>query len=136
MAFFFNRTLAPCHHLLLFSVTPYLHVTSQKGTNHSSKREATKHIYLNDASYHKFNHKRLAEEINKQNIWVSLYLSKMKLAHHVHVFFYKQICFHLHTEQKMKFSIKDFFSILQVTFTEEILNGKVHFLCSVKLIYA
>ena len=27
---------------------------------------------------------------------------------------------------KMKFSIKDFFS----TFTEEILNGKLHFLCS------
>ena len=45
----------------------------------------------------------------------------------------------LNTAQKMKFSIKDFFSkydqILQktadlVTFTEEILNGK-HFLCSV-----
>ena len=38
--------------------------------------------------------------------------------------------------KKMKFSIKDFFSkFLQflpdlVTFTEEILNGKLHFLCS------
>ena len=39
------------------------------------------------------------------------------------------------TAQKMKFSIKDFFSkydqIRRVTFTEEILNGKLHFLCSV-----
>ena len=39
--------------------------------------------------------------------------------------------------QKMKFSIKDFFSKCDqiwpdlVTFTEEILNGKFHFLCSV-----
>ena len=32
------------------------------------------------------------------------------------------------TAQKMKFSIKDFFSIC--TFTDEILNGKLHFLCS------
>ena len=30
----------------------------------------------------------------------------------------------LNTAQKMKFSMKDF------TFTEEILNGKLHFLCS------
>ena len=41
------------------------------------------------------------------------------------------------TAQKMKFSIKDFLSkLLQetadlVTFTEEIFNGKLHFLCSV-----
>ena len=45
------------------------------------------------------------------------------------------------TAQKMMFSIKDFFSkcdqirrnlqIWSVTFTEEILNGKPHFLCSV-----
>ena len=38
--------------------------------------------------------------------------------------------------QKMKFSIKDFFSKCDqdlVTFTEEILNGKLHFLCSVML---
>ena len=36
------------------------------------------------------------------------------------------------TEQKMKFSIKGFFSKcdqIQVTFTEEIFNGKLHFLC-------
>ena len=33
---------------------------------------------------------------------------------------------------KMKFSIKDVFSNL-VIFTEEILNGKLHFLCIVKL---
>ena len=42
-------------------------------------------------------------------------------------------CF-LHTAQKMKFSIKDFFSKcdqIQVTFTEEILNGKLH-LCEVQ----
>ena len=32
------------------------------------------------------------------------------------------------TAQKMKFSIKDFADL--VTFTEEILNGKLHFLCS------
>ena len=39
-----------------------------------------------------------------------------------------------HTAQKMKFSIKDFFKkfdqIRSFTFTEEILNGKLHFLCS------
>ena len=41
------------------------------------------------------------------------------------------------TVQKMIFSIKDFFSKCDqfpanlVTFTEEILNGKPHFLCSV-----
>ena len=41
------------------------------------------------------------------------------------------------TEQKMKFSIEDFFSKCEhetadlVTFTEEILNGKLHFLRSV-----
>ena len=40
------------------------------------------------------------------------------------------------TEQKMKFSIEDFFSKCEhetadlVTFTEEILHGKLHFLCS------
>ena len=39
------------------------------------------------------------------------------------------------TAQKMKFSIKHFFSkCVQIrrnfTFTEEILNGKLHFLCS------
>ena len=33
----------------------------------------------------------------------------------------------IHTAQKMKFSIKDLFSKF-----EEILNGKLHFLCSVK----
>ena len=38
-----------------------------------------------------------------------------------------------HTAKKMKFSIKDFFSKCDlVTFTEEILNGKLHFLCSVR----
>ena len=46
----------------------------------------------------------------------------------------------LHTAQKMKFSITDFFSKCDqihpqfstdlVTFTEEICNGKLHFLCS------
>ena len=43
------------------------------------------------------------------------------------------------TAQKMKFSVKDFFSKCDksagtadlVTFTEEILSGKLHFLCSV-----
>ena len=34
-----------------------------------------------------------------------------------------------YTAQKMKFSIKGFILDL-VTFTEEILNGKLHFLCS------
>ena len=38
----------------------------------------------------------------------------------------------LFTAQKMKFSIKDFFSKCdQIIFTEEILNQKLHFLCSV-----
>ena len=36
-------------------------------------------------------------------------------------------------EQKTKFSIKDFFS--KCTFTEGILNGKLHFLCSVSCMY-
>ena len=35
------------------------------------------------------------------------------------------------TAQKMKFSIKDFFRKCDLTFTEEILIGKLHFLCSV-----
>ena len=43
------------------------------------------------------------------------------------------------TAQKMKFSIKDFFSKFDqirrkldlVSFTQEILNGKLHFLCNV-----
>ena len=41
------------------------------------------------------------------------------------------------TAQKMKFSIKDIFSKCEISsvnlfrFTEEILNGKLHFLCSV-----
>ena len=34
------------------------------------------------------------------------------------------------TAQKMKFSIKDFFTFTDFTFTEEIRNGKLHFLCS------
>ena len=35
------------------------------------------------------------------------------------------------TAQKMKFSIKNFFSKCdQIIFTKEILNGKFHFLCS------
>ena len=38
-----------------------------------------------------------------------------------------RIIYALLTAQKMKFSITDFF----VAFTEEILNGKLHFLCSV-----
>ena len=42
-----------------------------------------------------------------------------------------------YTAQKMKFSIKDFFSkcdqIYMTTFTEETFNGKLHFLCSVNL---
>ena len=39
-----------------------------------------------------------------------------------------------YTAQKMKFSIKDFFSKcdqIRRKLTEEILNGKLHFLCSV-----
>ena len=38
-----------------------------------------------------------------------------------------------YTAQKMKFSIKDFFSKSSdlVTFTEKVLNGKLHFLSSV-----
>ena len=47
----------------------------------------------------------------------------------------------MHTAQQMKFSIKDFFSKCDhnpqetadlVTFTEEIVNGKLHFFCSSK----
>ena len=39
------------------------------------------------------------------------------------------------TAQKMKFSGKHFFSKHLVRFTEEILNGKPHFLCSVNMKY-
>ena len=39
---------------------------------------------------------------------------------------FKMIFLNAATLEKMKFSIKDFF-----TFTEEIVNGKLHFLCSV-----
>ena len=39
--------------------------------------------------------------------------------------------FVLFTAQKLKFSIKDFFSECNFfTLTEEIFNGKLHFLCS------
>ena len=46
-----------------------------------------------------------------------------------------------HTAQKMKFSIKDFSSKCDqiadlVTFTEKILNGKLHFLCSANVRFA
>ena len=45
----------------------------------------------------------------------------------------------MYTAKKMKFSIKDFFSkydqILKKSFTEEILNGKLHCLCSVILLW-
>ena len=45
----------------------------------------------------------------------------------------------VNTAQKMKFSIKDFFSKCEtadlVKFFEEILNGKLHFLCSVRFIH-
>ena len=37
----------------------------------------------------------------------------------------------LYTIQKGKLSIKDFCSKYEITFTEEILNGKLDFLCSV-----
>ena len=38
----------------------------------------------------------------------------------------------LSLHKKMKFSTKDFFSKCdQITFTEDILSGKLHFLCSV-----
>ena len=46
--------------------------------------------------------------------------------------------YHLKMHTKMKFSIKDFFSKCDqirrnlVTFTGEILNGKLHFVCSVR----
>ena len=39
--------------------------------------------------------------------------------------------FSANTAQKMKFSIKDFFTTGLVTFTEEILNGKLLFFCAV-----
>ena len=44
------------------------------------------------------------------------------------------VIFKLTIAQKMKLSIKDFFSkSVHIRITEEILNGKVHFLCSVRL---
>ena len=39
----------------------------------------------------------------------------------------------VNTAQKMKFSIKDFFSECDQICTEEILSGKLHFLCSVNI---
>ena len=42
----------------------------------------------------------------------------------------------INTAHKMKFSIKDFFPADLVTFTEEILNGNLHFLCSVNFLKA
>ena len=41
---------------------------------------------------------------------------------------FDQSILHFLTEMKLKFSFKDL-----VTFTEEILNGKLHFLCSARL---
>ena len=37
------------------------------------------------------------------------------------------------TTQKMELSVKDFFSKCDLRFTEEILNGKLHFLCKESL---
>ena len=51
----------------------------------------------------------------------------------------KRLTHHINTAEKMKFSIKDFSSksdqivVRLVRFTEEILNGKLYFLCSVTL---
>ena len=36
--------------------------------------------------------------------------------------------------QKMKFSIKDLFTVDLVTFTKEIPDGKLHFMCSVRCV--
>ena len=48
----------------------------------------------------------------------------------------RRLRYECHTAQEMRFSIKDFFSNCDqirtadlVTYTEEILNGKLHFLC-------
>ena len=46
---------------------------------------------------------------------------------------YRQYGNYTHTAQKIKFSIKQFPADL-VTFAEEIVNGKLHFLCSDSLI--
>ena len=41
----------------------------------------------------------------------------------------------INTAQKMKFSINHFFSKFEVTFTEEILHGKLHFSCNETLLF-
>ena len=73
---------------------------------------------------------RLLEQL-KRNLFFFGYTSNKKDFHR------KQFCTEKFwwsiTAQKMKFSIEDYFSKTAnlVTFTEEILNGKLHFLCSV-----
>ena len=51
-----------CHSFLLL---PFSHVTAQKVTNLSSKKQTIKCILVFDASQH--NHKQMAGEINKQH---------------------------------------------------------------------
>ena len=74
--------------------------------------------------------KQLPNEINSRSVcknegWIREYalLDKKR--------FLKKLAVEKNTAEKMKFSIKYFFSKWDlVTFTEEILDGKLHFLCS------
>ena len=63
-------------------------------------------------------------EVSHLNFYIDTWRKKI-------TFFMYEKCLSI-TAQKMKFSIKDFFSKRSylVTFTEEILNEKLHFLCS------
>ena len=74
-----------------------------------------------------------------EHLWATASISASKL---IYLLDYIKISQKfIHTAQKINFSFKDFFSKCDqirrktadmVTFTEEILNGKLHFLCSVR----
>ena len=89
--------------------------------------ESTRYILILVGGRHPF-----LPEISKFR-YISIFYNNLSL---IHIFLFLRPS----TAQKMKFSIKDFFQQMWpnpqlpadfVTFTEEILIGKLHFLCSV-----
>ena len=61
------------------------------------------------------------------DLWLLRNFNKRELCHEIFIGNLQHLKIKCYTAQKMKFSIKDL-----VTFNEEILNGKLHFLCNVK----
>ena len=60
----------------------------------------------------------------------SFILLKICMKKNTHYYLKDNLVVKVNTAQKMKFSINNFFSKFEVTFTEEILHGKLHFSCN------